>query len=274
MRYAAGFSTILFVLLLFLTGSVFAEEREYVFAVMPQQPPLTMNYNWTPLVETLSRETGAKMRLKVYNSVADFETDLNNEVPDFAFMTPIQAANSGFRNKYIPLVRDSRPIAGVVFVQNEAPLKELKDLKGKAIALVGTKSVCSIITRNMLSELGLSSNYTPQFLGSVDNVVKSVLIGKAAAGVFLDISMEQLPSDVRSQLRILLETQKIKPHPISAHKRIAGKLREKVREAMIKVGRDSSAKAMMAVIGMPSPVRADYNSDYRPLEKFEVALSQ
>lgn len=267
MRLVTGIVSLIVLCLMIFSGPAGAEEREYSFGVVPQSTPLIMHDRWSPFIDRLSASTGVKFSLKVYKSFNDFEDALHKGDLDFAFMTPIQQATPAVSDKYIPLVRNTTRIAGILFVKNESPIKSAEDLKNGTIAFVGVNNVCSILVSNLLAQVG-AADYTPIFAGSTDNIVKNVLIGKSQAGSFLDISFERLPEETKAQLRILVETQKIPSHPISAHKRVPAELREKVRQLVLDMGNDPSAEPLLKTVGMPSPVRADYTKDYRPTAKY------
>jgi ABC-type phosphate/phosphonate transport system substrate-binding protein len=120
-----------------------AEERgaPLVFAVLPSAPPVAMHTLWFPLVARLSRETGLDLRLKVYDTMAEFEADISRGGPDFLFSSPLQAVVAHATQGYVPLVRGSTPVAVEVFVRADSPILSPGDLAGKTIAFVGSKNL-------------------------------------------------------------------------------------------------------------------------------------
>lgn len=113
----------------------------YILAVIPQLPPITMHTNWTPFVQRLKKETGLEFTLKVYDSMDRFEDDLIRGVPDFLYTNPTQMVLAKHSQGYIPLVRNSKPLAGYLFVRKDSPIKRIDDLQGKTIAFVGAKNL-------------------------------------------------------------------------------------------------------------------------------------
>jgi phosphonate transport system substrate-binding protein len=250
-----------------IDSPAWAGEKKYSFGVVPQATPLVMHSKWAPFLEKLSAALGVKFNLKVYREFESFESDLADGVVDFAFMTPIQQARGTVRDNYIPIVRSTMKIGGILFVRKDSPINSVEELDNSTIAFVGENNVCSILVSNLLHKTGELS-YSPVFAGSVDNVAKNVLIGKSQAGAFLDVTMAQQPEEIREQLRILVETQQVPAHPISAHRRVPAAFREQVRQAVLDMSSDPSAAALFKAIGMPSPVRADYQEDYLPIEQY------
>lgn len=140
-------TTLLFATFILLVLSSFssilsaAEKPSYIIAVVPQQPPVTMYTNWMPFVEQLMKETGEKIKLKVYETMSEFEHDYARGVPDLLYANPTQTVIARKRQGYIPLVRNAKPIAGIVFVRNDSAVKSIKDLKNQDIAFVGSKNI-------------------------------------------------------------------------------------------------------------------------------------
>lgn len=118
-----------------------AVDKEYILAVVPQMPPVTMYANWTPFVERLEKETGLNIKLKVFEKMDEFEADFQAGTPDFLFASPTQTVLANETQKYIPLVRNTKKIKGVLFVKKESPITELSQLEGKNISFVGAKNL-------------------------------------------------------------------------------------------------------------------------------------
>ena len=57
------------------------------------------------------------------------------------------------------------------------------------------------------------------------------------------------------------------PHPLSADPRVPAALRKRVTAAILEMGRSESDRALLAAIRMPDPLPADYDRDYRGLER-------
>lgn len=113
----------------------------YVLAVIPQLPPVTMHTNWTPFVQRLTKETGLQFSLKVYDSMDRFEDDLIRGVPDFVYTNPTQMVLAKHSQGYLPLVRNSKPLSGYLFVRKDSPIRTVDDLHNKTIAFVGSKNL-------------------------------------------------------------------------------------------------------------------------------------
>lgn len=248
-----------------------AGRKTYVFAVLPQQPPASMHALWIPLIERLERELGITIRLKLYDSMSGFEDGLKRGTGDFIFSTPPQMVIARSSQKYIPLVRGKRELAGVLFVRKDSPVKSVADLKTTEVAFVGERNLCSVMTRYSLSQYNTDLNLVPLFSGSTTNVYRNVLLGKVAAGATLDVDIERESPDTVAQLRVIMTTPKVAPHPVSAHPRVPKALREKMTATLLKLSKEKDGKELLKRVRIGEVVPADYARDYRKFEKIGAA---
>lgn len=239
-----------------------AELKTYTLAVIPNMPAVKIHKNWTPFVEQLSRDTGVKIELKVYDKINTFLEEGETGVPDFIYSAPNMYYQTYQKQKYFPLARSSRKFAGQVFVRKDSPYKTIQDLKGKSIAFVGPKNVCSILTRQALREGKGGIDFNATFSGSTVNVANIVLLGKADAGGTLDVSMmEDLP-EMQKEFRTVLETEKIASHPLSAHPRVPKKIRDAVTAAVLAMDNTPEGKKLLEAVKLKQPIVADFKRDY------------
>lgn len=126
-----------------------------------------------------------------------------------------------------------------------------------------------MIVRQVLSQHNVQLNLKHLYAGSTSNVFKNVLLGKQLAGVTLDADLERQPLDVASQLRIILTTQRMAPHPVSAHPRVPRALQQRLTNALLKLGQNPAGRALLTQVRIGQTVRANYAKDYSALEQVE-----
>lgn len=117
------------------------EQKTYLFSVLPQRPPVAMHASWRPFLDHLEQQLGVKFKLKLYETMSQFEVDLWRGEGDFVFATPPQVVLARQSQKYQPLVRGSRTVAGVLFTKKGSAIKTLADLNNKEVAFVGSRNV-------------------------------------------------------------------------------------------------------------------------------------
>lgn len=256
---------ILVVCLLFCLCSaavIAAEKKSYTLAVIPNMPAVTLHKNWTPFAELLSKELGVKIELKMYDKIGTFLDEIQDGKADFVYSAPNMFYQAYQKQKYIPLVRSSTMMKGVVFVRKDSPYKTISDLHGKSIAFVGPKNVCSVLTRHAMQTGQGKIDFNSSFNGSTVNVAKIVQLGKADAGGTLDISMMNDVPEMAGEFRNILETEKIASHPLAAHPRVPKKLQESFTAAVLALDKSEQGKNILKTVKLSKPIQADYKRDY------------
>jgi phosphonate transport system substrate-binding protein len=250
------------------------ETHVYTLAVIPSAPPVELHKQWVPFVERLSRDTGQEFRLKMYEKMAEFERDIWSGAPDFIFSSPFQTVVAHKEHGYAPLVRGGKNVAFGLFVRRDSPIRSIDDLNGKSISFVGNKNLCSIYIRHLLGQNRNVSSYTREYAGSTRNVIINVLLGKSDAGAVFMPELANESEDNRMQLRELLLTTGIAPHPLSAHPRIPRTLQETVKKTTLAMAASREGAELLNSLRLEAPVVANYERDYRPLEAIDIkALS-
>ena len=221
-------------------------------------------------MERLSKETGLNIQLKLYEKMAEFERDIWSGAPDFIYSSPIQVVVAHASNGYVPLVRAREPVAVGLFVRNDSPIHTLDDLTGKKIAFVGNKNICSVAMKHLLAKHKEELRFETEYTGSTRNVIINVLLGKSDAGsVFLPEMLLESEENLR-QLREIVETPEIAPHPLSAHPRVPRADREAVKKATLALAATPQGAQLLKSLRLEAPIAADYERDYRALEAIDV----
>lgn len=107
------------------------------------------------------------------------------------------------------------------------------------------------------------------FAGSSSNVYKTVLLGKSAAGAVLDVDFDMQPEDVKEQLRVMIRTPKMAPHPIAALPRVPKAVRQSVADGVQTLWKNKANQELMKTVQLADPVVAEYRRDYKHLEAMD-----
>ncbi|ACH39166.1 ABC transporter, periplasmic substrate-binding protein [Citrifermentans bemidjiense Bem] len=260
------------ILLLLALPALSAEpaKRSYTLAVVPNQPAITLHKNWTPFVQYLSKQLGVEIELKLYDKIDVFLSETQKGAADLIYSAPNMFYLAYQKQKYVPLVRSSHPLQGQVFVRKDSPYLKVSDLKGKTIASVGPRSICSVITRHALLTGQGAIDYNSTFSGSTINVAKSVLLGKVDAGVTLDTSVINDAPEMLSEFRVILRTEKIAPHPLAAHPRVPKKLQDAVTRAVLALDQSEEGRRMLKDVKLVDPIKANFKRDYSFFAKVDL----
>jgi phosphonate transport system substrate-binding protein len=251
-------------------GAGAVEEVAYVLALIPGAPPVTLSKRWTPVIEHVSKETGIRLRLQLFDRMAEFEREIWKGPPDFIFASPIQTVVAREFAGFIPLVRDRRPVEIGLFVRQDSPIRGIDDLRGKKIAFVGNKNICSVFMQHELTSYGRKLDFDREYAGSTKNVLVNVILGKVDAGAVFGPELEREPADTRAQLREIVKTPQIAPHPLSAHPRVPAEVREAVKRSLLRLAATPAGAELLKPMRLDELVEADYDRDYRRLEEIDI----
>jgi phosphonate transport system substrate-binding protein len=229
-----------------------------------------MHTRWTPFLERLSRETGFQFRLKLFDKMAEFEHEIWGGTTDFIFSSPIQTVVAHKSNGYVPLLRASKKVAIGLYVRKESPIRNIDDLTGKKIAFVGNKNLCSVFVRNLLATNENKISFASDYTGSTKHVIINVLRGKSDAGAVYLPEYQMESAETHQQLRELLMTPDMAPHPLSAHPRVPKADQERVKKVTLAIAETKEGMELLTTIMLKSPVTADYERDYRSMESIDV----
>ncbi|HKQ29838.1 MAG TPA: phosphate/phosphite/phosphonate ABC transporter substrate-binding protein [Burkholderiales bacterium] len=266
LAYLAGMVT------LFILSAAYGQtaRARYTFSVVPVQLPLATHKDWSPVVEHLSKRLNADIDLRVHRSFADYEAEVTQGIPDFSVMGPYHIVIGHRRQGYIPLVRSSQMLTGILVVPRDSPMKTVKDLNGKVLAFPSPNSLAaSLYIRALLTERE-RVKFTPRYLDSHNDVYRHVMLHQVDGGGGIQLTLSQQPSDVQAKLRILYETPPMVPHPLSAHPRVPATVRAAVTQAILDLAKTEEGKTTLARLQISQPQIADYQRDYRPLEQLHL----
>lgn len=247
-----------------------ATVRPWVVAVVPQFTPLQVHTDWTLLLERLARDSGVPLVLKTYTRIPEFEADLLKGIPDFAYMNPYHVVMARRATAYLPLVRNNKPLVGMLVVRRDSSVQSVRQLAGQKLAFPAPNAFgASLYMRALLKEQE-GVVIEPVYVKTHSNVLRWVIQGETLAGGVINTALQREPEAVIQALRILYETPSIPPHPLAAHPRVPRAQRQAVADALLALSRDAQALPLLAAIQLAEPVVADYARDYQPLERLRL----
>lgn len=267
-RYA-----LIYTFFLFLGVSAQAAEPTYVFARAPQLSAMTLAETWGPLLARIKKDTGINFELKVYQTRIQFQAEMSVGIPDFGYMNGHDALRAKQLHGYTPLVRDSKPLTGIIVVRKESGLKSVQELDGKTIAFPSPQAFGASLYPQALLTHKERIQYTPEYVGTHENVYRGVYLGKFPAGTGVIQTFNREPAELKSQLRILYETPPLPPHPFIAHPRVPEHVVQRLTKALLQLANDEEGRALLKKVNIETPVLADFSRDYQHLKDLDLGDS-
>jgi phosphonate transport system substrate-binding protein len=246
-----------------------AASQTYTFAVTPQFEQRKLIAIWMPIVEELEKRTGLSLKLTSMMSVPDFEKELAKSTFDFVYCNPYSIIKSVPSPGYIPLVRDSEPLRGILLVRKDSPITKLSELEGKVVAFPSPNAIgASLLMRADLARLH-HVTINPIYVKTHSSVYLHVVNGLTAAGGGVETTLQEQEPAVREALRIIYTTREFPSLPVAANPRVPKADREKVRKALLELSATKEGKEMFARVPMKEMVATSLD-DYAPMRAWDL----
>jgi phosphonate transport system substrate-binding protein len=244
--------------------------NKYSFWVVPQFSATELSKDWGPLLQRLSKDTGVELELKLAPTIPKFEQEFLKGTPDFAYLNPYHAVMAKAAQGYVPLVRDAKPLSGILLVRKDSGIQSVKDVAGKSIAFPAPIAFgASLYMRALLAEKE-GIKFEARYLKTHSNVYRHVLRNEAAAGGSVNAAFNDEVDEVKSQLVVIFKTPEQASHPVAAHPRVPDAVKKKVAQALLHFADDEAGRALLHGIRTDNPVAAQYERDYLALEKLNL----
>lgn len=245
-------------------------KRVYTFGIVPQFEIRHIRKIWNPIFNEIEKNTGYKLKLVGSPTIPDFESEFIAGKFDFAYMNPYHLLVAKQSQDYIPLVRDNgRKLHGILVTRHDSDITTVKDLHGKKVAFPAPNALgASLLMRAILNK-EFKIDIKPVYVKTHSSVYLNVVVKQAAAGGAVQKTLSQQRKNIQGALHVLYRTPKVAPHPIAAHPRVPKKVREKIKQTFLKLGKNPTGKALLEKIPMKKIGTASMG-DYTPLRKFKL----
>jgi phosphonate transport system substrate-binding protein len=242
----------------------------YSVAIVPQYPAAHIQGEWQPVLDRVAQMAGIRLDMTFHESIPAFENAFLRGESDFIFVNPYHAVMARRAQDYVPLLRDGSALTGILVVRNDSPVVELAQLQGQAIAYPAPNAFgASLYMRALLQNLH-HIDTVPNYVTTHGNVYRRVAIGDFAAGGGVNQTLDSLAPELRAELRVLYTTPAVASHPLCAHPRVPAPVQQGVIDAFLALAADAEGRALLQAARLPDPVKADYASDYAPLEALQL----
>ncbi len=266
MKKHCRYTTLLVLLLLQTTNTALAE-KNYSIGVVPQFEARRTAKIWQPILDEINQLSGVKLALKASPNIPTFEKQVYEGAFDFSYMNPYHAIVANKKQGYTPLLRDNgRNLFGIIVVKKDSPILSVSELDGTTVAFPSPNSLGAALLPRAEFDRKFNIKVNELYVKSHSSVYLNVLLGKTAAGGGVQKTLSQQPEKIRDNLRILYKTAAVPPHPLTVHPRVDKSVRDKVRDAFLKLGNSQKGKAMLENIPMKKIGPASID-DYQPLKE-------
>jgi len=241
----------LFLILSFLflvNFSVFAE-CVLKMGVFPYSNPQKLVTDYSPIAEKISKDIDCKVKIYTATNYEEYMSKATNLEYDI-FIPCVSCIVKLLTNKaLLEVIATGYPsFKGAVIVRHDSKIDSLNKIKGIKIAAVGEHSFGGyLFLKYKLQSMGIDiqrDNFV-SFVGKTDNVVLSVLNGKADVGVTrLDVLNEDIYFEARKDLKVIYESEPILHFPFVVSKSMDRKLKSSIKQSLLGYVPDKSNNSL------------------------------
>jgi len=237
--------------------------------VVPQFEQRQIFKNWKPILVELEKITNLKFELMGSSKIPEFEKQFTKGAYDIAYMNPYHALKAHQAQRYIPLLRDSNNIKGILVVNKNSTINSLQQLNNKTIAFPSPNALgASLLMRALLNEK-YAIKFNPRYVKTHSSVFYHVAKNMAVAGGGVNRTFTQQSFALREKLKIIYRTPEMVSHPIVIHPRVPLKTRDSITKAMVALFKTKRGKQLFKKVPITNLVNASIQ-DYSSLTQFNL----
>ncbi|MDH5545052.1 MAG: phosphate/phosphite/phosphonate ABC transporter substrate-binding protein [Gammaproteobacteria bacterium] len=231
------------------TVTLAAEEAKeaYRFAVFPYLPPREIEKIYSQVAKDFSRILNHPVIFKTSSSYESFMDAMVSEQFEFAFVQPFDYVDLADKHGYRPLAAREKQLRGVVVVADDSPMKSMKDLRGKVLAMTPKSAAVSYLVFDELERQGLKVGKDIQvkhFLSHV-SCLQQLKIRKADACSTAMPAVNFFQDKMKIKLREIGKTKAV-PHSLFvANPSVPIDKRELIQKRILEWGRTEEGKQFM-----------------------------
>ena len=206
---------------------------------------------YQPMRVYLANELREPVNLFTAPSFKTYADQTQQGIYDIVVTPPHFARLAQREAGYIPLVMYTRELLGIVVVARNSPIRSLQDLKSKRIATPDRLALVTIMGQQLLRDNGLvpDASVTILDVASHNNAVLAVLRGEADAAITEHAALQQMPADLRNNVRIVAQTRHV-PHVMYlAHARLGQARIAQIKAALLRFSGTADGRAFLKESG-------------------------
>lgn len=253
---------------------------EYVVGIHPLHNPQRLMEIYGPIVDHMNRYLpDARFKLEASRNYEEFDKKLY--AGHFAFAMPnpyqsVEALQHGYR--IFAKMADDENFRGIILVRKDGGIRELSDLKGKAVAYPApTALAATMLPQYFLQTHGIDVNrdIENRYVGSQESVIINVLLGHVAAGATWPVpwtSFSKQRPEQAAELEVKWRTDTLPNNAWVVRADIPGGLAGRFAEELLALQDSEEGRAILAGLPVSRFEVADAET-YRPVRDFLVKFS-
>lgn len=258
-------------LLFFIQPTTAASPTELTVGIVPQQSATALAAAWIPILSEVAQRAGVRLAFRTASDIPTFEDRVKNGDYDLVYINPYHYTIFSKAPGYRAFAREKeRKLVGIIVVAKDSPLREIAELKGKAVVFPAPAAfAASILPRAEFERQNIPIE--AKYVNSHDSVYRSVAQGSFAAGGGIKRTLEAIDPAISSRLRILASTPAYIPHAFAAHPRVDKATLDKVSAALFSLHGDETGRRLLEPLSFKG-IEAGQDKDWDEVRRLNIKL--
>ena len=253
-------------------GQAGDDPQVYQMGVFPFLSAREIEKIFAPMAAELGTALGKRVMFRTASSYENFMEQLHAQQYDIAFVQPFDYIDAADDHGYVPLATRDELLTAIIVTKNPQQL-DIKNLKGKTIALPPKVAAVSILIKGYVKELGYTPDVDVKFrhFGTHVSCMQQVLIGSADGCGTAFASQRFFNKKMKVDLKVAIETSGI-PHTLFiAHPRMPEADREKITSTILSWASTENGKKLLER-GRMKPFKRISDQEYNGVRKIASSL--
>lgn len=255
--------------------------KEYVVGIHPLHNPQRLIELYGPIVEFINLHIPeAHFRLEASRNYDEFDKKLYAGYFDFAMPNPYQTIRA-IKHEYRVFAKmgDDEDFRGIILVRKDSGIREVADLKGKAVAYPAkTALAATMMPQYYLHTHGLDVNrdIENRYVGSQESSILNVLRGHVAASATWPVPWNSFRiehPDMASQLEVKWQTDSLKNNSWVVRQDIPEPIVEEFKHILLSLSDLPEGRRMLERLPI-SQFESATNETYNPVVDFLKIFSK
>ncbi len=249
--------------------------KEYIVGIHPLHNPKRLFEIYGPILELIGgRIPQAEFKLEASRNYEEFDKKLYSRHFDLAMPNPYQTVNAlqyGYR--VFGKMADDQDFCGIILVRKDSGIREVADLKGKAVAYPAkTALAATMLPQYYLQTHGIDVNTDIEnlYVGSQESSIMNVLLGKTAAAATWPVPWKSFAAkhpEQAGQLDVKWRTQSLQNNGWVARDDVDDELVNAFAAALFSLQDTEPGRKLLAAVPVSRFEAADAKT-YAPVEAF------
>lgn len=255
--------------------------KQYIVGIHPLHNPKRLFEIYGPIVEFINRKMpDVEFKLEASRNYEEFDSKLYRGHFDFAMPNPYQTIKSllhGYR--IFGKMADDGDFRGIILVRKDSGIKELADLKGKAVSYPAeTALAATMMPQYYLYTHGIDVNKDVEnrYVGSQESSIMNVLLGQVAAAATWPVPWKSFTvehPEQASQLDVKWQTDSLPNNGWVARNDLPAQLVGDFAASLFSLQDSEEGRALLAAVPI-SRFEAANEQTYAPTLDFIKRFSQ